>query len=63
MTSVVLVDSGGSVVEYVTVVDDSQQVSEGLLNLGRVSSRKDHSTKVKVKLKHKTLTEKSSEVQ
>lgn len=52
MTSVVLVDSGGSVVEYVTVVDDSQQVSKGLLNLGRVSSRKDDPPKVKVKLKH-----------
>ncbi|XP_041943921.1 ETS-related transcription factor Elf-2b isoform X1 [Alosa sapidissima] len=30
MTSVVLVDSGGSVVEYVTVVDDSQQLKEAL---------------------------------
>lgn len=38
MTSVVLVDSGGSVVEYVTVVDDSQQVSKGVLNLGQVTS-------------------------
>lgn len=37
MTSVVVSDGGGNLVEYVTVVEESQQVSTRLFNLSFIS--------------------------
>lgn len=41
MTSVVVSDGGGNLVEYVTVVEESQQVSGALFNLKFMSTMED----------------------